>query len=75
MSFIGGDSDKLKFVLTQLGQKTLAQKGLIKEIFYYDMYDQEVNYQVDAFPLLMADISGSKNTIVPNSINFRDNLK
>ena len=74
MPFIGGDNDKLKFVLTQLGQKTLAHKGLRGEILYYDLYDQEVNYQVDAYPSLVVDISGSKNTIVPNTINFRDNL-
>lgn len=74
MSFIGGDTDKLKFVLTQLGQKTLAHKGLKYEIFYYNLYDQEVNYQLDAYPSLVVDISGSKNTIVPDTINFRDNL-
>jgi hypothetical protein len=75
MAFAGGDTDKLKFVLTQLGQKTLATKGLEKQIFYYTLYDQEVNYMVNVIPNLMVDISGSKNSIVPDSITFRDNLK
>ena len=74
MAFIGGDSDQLKFVLTQLGQKTLAHKGLEKQIFYYSLYDQEVNYQVDVYPNLVVDISGTKKNLVPDSINFRDNL-
>lgn len=75
MAFAGGDTDKLKFVLTQLGQKTLATKGLEKQIVYYTLYDQEVNYMVNVIPNLMVDISGSKNSVVPDSITFRDNLK
>jgi hypothetical protein len=74
MAFAGGDTDKLKFVLTQLGQKTLATKGLEKQILYYTLYDQEVNYMVNVIPNLMVDISGSKNSVVPDSITFRDNL-
>jgi hypothetical protein len=74
MAFIGGNTDSLKFILTELGQKTLATKGLEKEIVYYNLYDQEVNYMVNAYPNLMVDISGSKETIVPNSITFKDNL-
>jgi hypothetical protein len=75
MSFINGDTDSLKFVLTQLGQKTLAKKGLEKEIFYYTLWDDEVNYLVNAYPRLMVDISGTKKTVVSDSINFKDNLK
>lgn len=74
MAFIGGNTGNLKFILTELGQKTLATKGLEKEIVYYNLYDQEVNYMVNAYPNLMVDISGSKETIVPNSITFKDNL-
>jgi len=74
MAFAGGDNDKLKFILTQLGQKTLATKGLEKEILYYTLYDQEVNYQINAYPNLVVDITGSKKSVVPDSINFRDNL-
>jgi len=75
MSFVGGDTDNLKFVLTQLGQKTLAKKGLKNEIFYYTLWDDEVNYLVNAYPNLMVDITGSNNTIVPDSIKFKDNIK
>jgi len=74
MAFIGGNTENLKFILTQFGQKTLATQGLEKKIFYYRLYDQEVNYQVDAYPLLMTDIIGSKKTIIPDSINFRNSL-
>jgi len=68
------EGKELKFVLTQLGLKTLATKGLEKEILYYTLYDQEVNYIVDAYPYLIMDVNGSKKTIIPNSVNFRDNL-
>lgn len=74
MAFVGGDTDSLKFVLTQLGQKTLAKKGLEKEIFYYTLWDDEVNYLVNAHPNLMVDVSGSKKSIISDSINFKDNL-
>ena len=74
MAFIGGDTDSLKFVLTQFGQKILATQGLEKKIFYYTLYDQEVNYRIDAFPSLVVDITGSKQTIVPDTINFRNSL-
>jgi hypothetical protein len=74
MAFIGGNKDKLRFVLTELGQKTLAQKGLEKSIIYYNLYDQEVNYEIDAYPYLVVDLNGSKKTVVPDSINFKDNL-
>lgn len=75
MAFAGGDTDNLKFILTQLGQKTLAKKGLEKEILYYTLWDGEVNYLVNTIPNLMMDISGSKNSVVPNSITFKDNLR
>jgi hypothetical protein len=74
MAFIGGDTEELRFVLTQLGQKTLGRKGLEKEIFYYSLYDQEVNYQVNAYPYLVVDLGGTKKNLVPDSIIFRDNL-
>jgi hypothetical protein len=74
MSFLGGNDDKLRFVLTELGQKTLAHKGLEKTIMYYTLYDQEVNYNIDAFPYLITDVCGSKKSIIPDSITFKDKL-
>jgi|LakMenEpi03Aug12_release.lakeMendotaPanAssembly.Ray.scaffolds.fasta_scaffold273066_2 hypothetical protein len=74
MSFIGGNTNKLTFVLTKLGQKTLAEKGLENTIKYYTLYDSEVNYRIDAYPYLMVDVCGSNKTIIPNSIIFRDEL-
>jgi len=75
MAFLGGDSEKVKIVLTKFGQETLANKGLEKQIRYYTLYDPEVNYQVNVPPSLMMDISGNKKTIIPNSITFRDNFQ
>lgn len=74
MSFLGGNTDNMKFSLTTFGEKVLATKGLEKEIFYYTLYDDEVNYKLDAQPNLVKDINGSKKTIVPNSIIFKDKL-
>jgi len=74
MAFIGGDTDKIKFTLTQFGVETLMKKGLVKSIIFYQVQDQDVNYLTDTPPNLMADINGSKQTIVPNSVKFRYNL-
>jgi len=74
MAFVGNDTDELKFILTQLGQKTLAKKGLKNEIIFYTLWDDEINYLVNAFPNLVVDISGSNKSVVPDSINFKDNL-
>lgn len=74
MSFIGGSNSKLTFVLTKLGQKTLAEQGLETTIKYYNLFDDEINYRVDAFPYLMVDVTGKNKTIIPNSIIFRDEL-
>jgi hypothetical protein len=74
MAFINGNNDKLEFILTQLGQQTLATKGLEKKIFYYNLFDQEVNYLIGVKPDLVVDLTGSKKSIIPNSINFNSNL-
>ena len=59
MTFIGGNTDKIKLTLT---------------FVFYQVQDQDVNYLTDEPPNLMADINGSKKTIVPNSVKFRYNL-
>ena len=74
MAFLGGNTDNIKFSLTELGEKTLATKGLEREIFYYTLYDDGVNYKLDAYPHLVLDINGSKKTIIPNSIIFENKL-
>jgi hypothetical protein len=74
MAFIGGDEDKIKFTLTKLGVETLMKKGLVDSIRFYQVQDQDVNYLINVPPNLVADINGSKKTIVPNSIIFRYNL-
>jgi hypothetical protein len=74
MAFLGGNTDNMKFALTKLGEKTLTTKGLEKQIFYYTLYDDGINYQLDAFPYLVLDINGSKKTIVPDSIIFDNKL-
>jgi hypothetical protein len=75
MAFIGGDTDKIKLTLTQFGVETLMKRGLNKKtIVFYQVQDQDVNYLTDEPPNLMADINGSKKTIVPNSVKFRYNL-
>jgi hypothetical protein len=76
MAFIGGDSDKIKFILTEFGQKTLAEKGLEKHIRFCTFGDTDINYLVNIVPNVMSDISGNNNSIVPNSItNLRYILK
>ena len=51
------------------------KRGLNKKtIVFYQVQDQDVNYLTDEPPNLMADINGSKKTIVPNSVKFRYNL-
>ena len=74
MSLIGGDTAKLRFLLTQRGQKTLAEKGLLNEIKYYSLYDPGINYQIDAFPNLINNVCGSNKNITSERITPNDNL-
>jgi hypothetical protein len=74
MAFLGGNTDSIKFSLTKEGQKTLMTKGLENQIFYYTLYDDGVNYELNAFPYLALDINGSKKTIISDSITFENNL-
>ena len=76
MAFIGGDSGDIKFILTEFGQKILAEKGLEKQIRYCTFWDPDVNYLVNVIPNVVSDVSGNNNSIVPNSItNLRYSLK
>ena len=73
MSFIGGDKDAIKFVLTPYGKKTLAEKGLANSKMYYTLFDDEVIYTVNVFPTLISDINGVENKISAE-INYRNKL-
>ena len=74
MPLIGGDNAKLRFILTDKGQKTLIEKGLLSEIKYYSLYDPGINYQVDAFPSLITNVCGSNKNITSERITPNDNL-
>jgi hypothetical protein len=54
--------------------KEAFTKGLENQIFYYTLYDDGVNYELNAFPYLALDINGSKKTIISDSITFENNL-
>lgn len=73
MSFIGGDNDTIKFVLTPYGKTTLTQKGLANINMYYTLFDDEVIYTVNVFPTLISDINGVENKI-SEEINYRNKL-
>lgn len=73
MSFLKNNNE-LIIVLTQKGLKTLAEKGLESTIITYNFYDDEVNYDVNAYPNLLVDICGTNKTITDSSIILRNEL-
>lgn len=76
MSFVGNNTENgLKITFTPYGLKTLGRKGLNgpEGIVYYQLWDDDINYQVDATPNLLTDISGNKN-IVPTEIIVKNFL-
>lgn len=63
-----------RFELTPYGQKVLIQSGLIKENMYFEVFDDDVNYQVNVVPNLIADISGVETKSPDNERNNRYKL-
>lgn len=64
----------LKIELTPYGQKSLLQKGAIIEM-YFELFDDDVNYQVNVYPNLISDISGKQNKLPNDNVNTRYKLK
>lgn len=60
--------------LTPYGQKKLVQNGLTKENMYFLLFDDDVNYQVNVWPTLIADISGEQTKSPDDNINYRYKL-
>ena len=75
MSFIGGDIDSLKFVLTNKGKQILIEKGWENLNIYYTFFDDDVNYTIDTFPNLISDINGVENKVLDDNTKYRYNLK
>jgi hypothetical protein len=73
MGFLN-NNNQLIIVLTQKGLKTLAEKGLETTIISYNFYDDEINYNVNAYPNLLTDVCGSNKTITDSSIILRNEL-
>ena len=75
MSFIGGDTDSLKFVLTNKGKQILIEKGWENLNIYYTFFDDDVNYTVNSYPNLISDINGVENKVLDDNTKYRYNLK
>jgi|NOAtaT_5_FD_contig_21_1254105_length_351_multi_2_in_0_out_0_1 hypothetical protein len=75
MSFIGGDTDSLKFVLTNKGKQILIEKGWENLNIYYTFFDDDVNYTINSYPNLISDINGVENKVLDDNTKYRYNLK
>jgi hypothetical protein len=75
MSFIGGDTDSLKFVLTNKGKQILIEKGWENLNIYYTFFDDDVNYIINSYPNLISDINGVENKVLDDNTKYRYNLK
>jgi len=75
MSFIGGDKNSLKFVLTDKGKQILIEKGWENLNIYYTFFDDDVNYTINSYPNLISDINGVENKVLFNTTTNRYNLK
>ncbi len=64
MAFINGNPNSLNFVLTKEGKKLLMTKGLVNEIFYYSLWNDNFIYSLDVPPDFMPDINGSEKSKV-----------
>ena len=75
MSFIGGDIDSLKFVLTNKGKQILIEKGWENLNIYYTFFDDDVNYTINSYPNLISDVNGVENKVLDDNTKYRYNLK
>lgn len=74
MGFVVGNTDGVKFVLTDEGKKTLLNGGLLNLIQFFSVHDDEVIYTLDTFPKVI-DINGSKeDTTLVNKTSYKQNL-
>lgn len=71
MSLIKEGDFKIK--LTPYGQKSLLQRGAFIEM-YFELFDDDVNYQVNVYPNLIPDISGKQSKLPNDNINTRYKL-
>lgn len=64
----------IRLELTPYGQKILLQKGALIEM-YFELYDDDVNYQVNVYPNLIANISGEQTKLPSDNQNMRYKLR
>lgn len=64
----------IRVELTPHGQKSLLQNGALVEM-YFELFDDDVNYQVNVYPNLIANISGDQNKLPNDNVNTRYKLK
>jgi len=74
MGFVIGNTDGIKFVLTDEGKKTLLQGGLFNGIEFFSVHDDEVIYTLETTPKVVG-INGSNNeTTLVNKTTYKQNL-
>lgn len=64
MAFINGNPNVVNFVLTKKGKEMLAAKGLLNNIVYYSLWNDNFIYSLDVSPSIMPDINGSEKSKV-----------
>lgn len=64
MAFINGNPNAVNFVLTKKGKEMLAAKGLLNNIVYYSLWNDNFIYSLDVSPSIMPDINGSEKSKV-----------
>ena len=64
----------IRLELTPYGQKSLLQKGALIEM-YFELFDDDVNYQVNVYPNLIANISGEQTKLPSDNQTMRYKLR
>jgi hypothetical protein len=74
MGFVIGNTDGIKFVLTDEGKRTLLDGGLFDGIQFFSIHDDEIIYTVDTSPKVVG-VNGSKgDTTLVNKTAYKQNL-
>jgi hypothetical protein len=75
MTFINVNKNEFEIIFTEEGLNTMLAKGLISELKYFGLSDDNIIYTLDSPNQKTPDITGLKNNYTTIKLNTRNPLK
>jgi hypothetical protein len=75
MTFIDVNKNEFEIIFTEEGLKTMLTKGLVSELIYFGLSDDNIIYTLNSGEQKTPDITGLKNNYSTIKFNIRNPLK